>query len=121
MLEVENNTIYLTRGDDAVVGVEIMAGDSVYEMADGDSIVFTVREQPNFESAVLVQIAGAGQRIVIRHEDTAGLEVGRYSADIQLGTAEGRRITVWPQLEGSARYRTRNFRNFVIMPEVTER
>ena len=57
--------------------------------------------------------------IVLRHADTVALEVGRYSADCQLVTAEGRIHTVWPQPEGSGRYRERNFKNFVLMPEVT--
>ena len=41
------------------------------------------------------------------------------SADIQLTTADGEVHTVYPRLEGKARYRERNFKNFIIMPEVT--
>lgn len=57
--------------------------------------------------------------IPIAPEDTREAEVGQYSADIQLTTADGEVHTVYPRLEGKARYRKRNFKNFVIMPEVT--
>ena len=45
--------------------------------------------------------------------------MGRYSADVQLTTAEGRRYTIWPTIAGSGRYVAKSFKNFIIMPEVT--
>ena len=84
-------------------------------------LTLTVRAVPSAESAVLMDIDSlpGSRRIVFRHEDTAELAVGRYSADVQLTTADGKRFTVWPTIAGSGRYVVKSFNNFVIMPEVT--
>lgn len=123
MFYVEDGGIYLTRGDDAVLTVEeILAGDgTAYELRPGDVLTLTVRAIPSADSEAIVKIDGApgGNRIPIRHEDTASAAPGRYSADVQLTTAEGLRLTVWPRLEGGAAYQVKNFNNFIIMPEVT--
>ena len=123
MFYIEDDAIYLTRGDDAVLVVEeIIAGDgTAYDLRPGDVLTLTVRAIPSADSEALLRIDGApgGNRIPIRHEDTADAAPGRYSADVQLTTAEGLRLTVWPKLEGRAAYRAKNFNNFIIMPEVT--
>lgn len=120
MLIVENDMVYLTRGDDAVLEVALAQdGDVPYEMQPGDEMVFTVRALPSAESPVLLRVPSQSGRIVLRHEDTADLEVGQYSADVQLLTADGKRITVWPMLSESQRKRVRNWKNMTIMPEVT--
>lgn len=120
---IESDVIYLTKGDDAVLEVSsITAADgSQYEMQTGDVLTLTVRALPSADSPALIQIDSLPgvNRIVLRHEDTAELNVGRYSADVQLTTAEGRRFTVWPTITGSGRYVVKNLNNFVIMPEVT--
>lgn len=122
MFKIEDGAIYITRGDDAVL--EINATDQngeAYAMQEGDVLTLTVRELPSRNSVILLEIPGApgSNRIPIRHEDTADAEVGRYSADVQLTTADGRRQTIWPELTGSAQYKEKAFRNFIIMPEVT--
>ena len=122
MLIIEEQDIYLTRGDDVTLEFDLTMGEGyAYTMDEGDQLIFTVRALPSRESEVLVSVPGApgSNVIVLRHADTVALEVGRYSADCQLVTAEGRIHTVWPQPEGSGRYRERNFKNFVLMPEVT--
>jgi len=122
MLQIDGNTVYLTRGDDAVLEMQPVAeSGEAYAMQAGDVLTLTVREEPSAESQILFQIQSApgSTRIVIRHEDTETVDVGRYSADIQLNTADGKRFTLWPELEGSYRYSVRNFRNFILMPEVT--
>lgn len=120
---IESNVIYLTKGDDAVLEVSSItaAGGEEYALQDGDVLTLTVRSLPSAQSPEVIQIDSlpGSSRIVIGHEDTAELEVGRYSADVQLTTAEGRRYTIWPMLSGTMRYDVRNFNNFVIMPEVT--
>ena len=120
MFKVEDNVIYLTRGDDAELEVSITDGaGTAYTMQDGDTLTLTVRELPSFDSAVIFSVSSETNRIILSHADTADAEVGRYSADIEL-VSEGKRRTVWPELEDSERYKVKNFRNFVIMPEVTE-
>ena len=120
---VENNAIYLTKGDDAALEVSSIAAEdgSQYSMQAGDVLTLTVRALPSADSPALIQIDSLPgvNRIVLRHADTAELDVGRYSADVQLTTADGKRYTVWPAITGSGRYVVKNLNNFVIMPEVT--
>ena len=122
MLIIEKNTIYLTRGDDAALDCLLTSEDgSSYEMQPGDQVVLTVRAKPDAASPILIQAAsdaGCG-RVLIHSEDTRGLNPGRYSADMQLNTGDGRHYTFWPTLEGVNRYTGCNLQNFVIMPEVT--
>ena len=120
---IENDVIYITKGDDAVLEITSIAteGGAEYELQDTDVLTLTVRALPSAQSPVLLQIDAqpGSRRIVFGHEDTAELDVGRYSADVQLTTAEGKRYTVWPTITGSGRYVVKNLNNFVIMPEVT--
>ena len=121
MFYIEEQAIYLTRGDSAEVSIDLTTeGGEKYELGAGDTLTLTVRKEPTATSAVIFAkyVTGAGA-VTITPEDTQDAEVGQYSADIQLTTADGEVHTVYPQLEGKARYRERNFKNFIIMPEVT--
>lgn len=124
MLIIEDGAISITKGDDAALNVDIAAGEDgkqAYEMGENDILTLTVREMPSTEFPVLLAVNGlpGSKRILIRSEDTEGLEPGRYSADVQLTDGNGNVYTVWPELEGSARYKVKNLKNFIIMPEVT--
>ena len=120
---IENDVIYLTKGDDAVLEISSIAteGGEEYALQETDVLTLTVRALPSAQSPALLQIDAlpGSRRIVFSHADTAELDVGRYSADVQLTTAEGKRYTVWPTITGSGRYVIKNLKNFVIMPEVT--
>lgn len=114
--------INLTRGDDAVIDIPIEnnEGES-YAMGDDEYLIFDVRLLPNRDSDLLIDIQSVpgSNRIVIDHAATADLEVGVYSAEVQLMTSDGKRITVWPIPFGSYRTKERlNRKNFVLMPEV---
>lgn len=120
---IENDVIYLTKGDDAVLEVSsIIANDgSEYPLQDTDVLTLTVRALPTALVPVLIQIDSepGDIAIVLNHEDTEALSVGKYSADVQLTTEDGKRYTIWPRLTGNLRYEAKNFSNFVVMPEVT--
>lgn len=124
MLIIEDGAISITKGDDAALNVDITAGEGgeqAYEMGENDVLTLTVREQPSTDFPALLQVNSlpGSKRILIRSEDTEALEPGRYSADVQLTDGNGNIYTVWPELEGSARYKVKNLKNFIIMPEVT--
>ena len=121
MLIIENDKIYITKGDDAVIAVDITIDGHAYPMQEGDILTLTVRARPDADSPVLLETTGAAgdAQLVLAHEKTAQLAVGQYSADIQLTTQEGRRITIWPTPEGAARRSVSNSRSFTVMPEVT--
>ena len=120
---IESDVIYLTKGDDAVLEVSSIAteGGAEYELQPEDELTLTVRALPSAQSPALIQFDAlpGSNRIVFNHDDTAELDVGRYSADVQLTTADGKRYTVWPTITGSGRYVVKDLNNFVIMPEVT--
>lgn len=118
MLKVENNKIYMVRGDDEVLAVALDG----YEMGEADTLTLTVRELPSADSKVLLAITSApgSDRIVISHADTAEVAYGAYSADVQLMTAEGLRRTVWPtNITENSRQRVANMKNFMLVSEVT--
>ena len=122
---IESDVIYLTKGDDAVLEISSIAMDSgeEYALQETDVLTLTVRALPSTQSPVLLQIDAlpGSRRIVFDHDATAELDVGRYSADVQLTTADGKRYTVWPSVSGSSRYVVKSFNNFVLMPEVTSK
>lgn len=118
MFYTEEGVIYLTRGDDAALSVSLVdASGDAYTMQSGDTLTLTVRRTPADEDAVLT-LTSSSARLAISHADTADVPVGEYSADIQL-TSGGLRMTVWPELTGRSRRTEANFKNFVLMPEVT--
>ena len=121
MFYVEDQAIYLTRGDSAEVSIDLTTeGGEAYDLGANDTLTLTVRKEPTATSAVIFAKSVVGSGVIpIAPEDTREAEVGQYSADIQLTTADGEVHTVYPRLEGKARYRERNFKNFMIMPEVT--
>lgn len=121
MFYVEDQAIYLTRGDSAEVSIDLTTeGGKAYDLGASDTLTLTVRKEPVATSKVIFAKSVTGSGVVtITPEDTNDAEVGQYSADIQLTTADGEVHTVYPRLEGNARYRERNFKNFIIMPEVT--
>lgn len=122
MLIIEESTIYLTRGDSAALEFDLSnESGEPYAMGELDTLALTVREIPDAASPVLLSVTGApgATTIPLRPEDTQALEPGVYSADVQLNTEDGGVYTVWPFLEGAARRRVRNWKNFVLMPEVT--
>ena len=124
MLKIINNKIYVVRGDDEAIDLAVCYSDEAatpYGMEAGDVLTLTVRALPRQDSPVLLQVSGepGSTRIELRHEDTAGMDCGAYSADVQLVHADGRRATVWPADMGSGRIKGRNLKNFNVAAEVT--
>lgn len=114
--------INLTRGDDAVIEVPLYNDDKEeYVLGETEFLIFSVRVLPREDSDLLVNIASVpgSNRIVIGHHDTKDLDVGVYSAEIQLMTSDSKRITVWPKPVGKFKIKdTANRKNFILMPEV---
>ena len=122
MFLVEDGVIYLTRGDYAELEVAITDSEgNAYEMVYGDTLTFSVRETPSDDSTLQFSVTSQTNRLIINHVDTAKMEPGQYSADVQLTSIDGKRRTVWAYVPDQAnrRGRTSNWKNFVLMPEVT--
>lgn len=114
--------INLTRGDDAVIEVPLQNIDEEeYILGEDEYLIFDVRAVPREDSELLIHITSipGSSRIVFTHEDTVNLEPGQYSAEIQLMTSDGKRITIWPKPTGKFKIKdTANRKNFILMPEV---
>lgn len=122
MFYIENDVIYITRGDDAAIDVAAYLDEEQseeYELQDGDKFIFSVRKIASAGSELVFAVESTTGRIVFSHEDTADKEVGKYSADIQLVTADGKRNTIWPKFEITKPSKEFNYKNFCIMSEVT--
>lgn len=123
MLRIIDGVIYMVRGDDESLEVNLQLGGESVDVGEFETLTLSVRALPDVASLpVFVSTSAPGSnRIVINHADTADAAYGEYSADIQLLMADGKRKTVWPVLdeENIPKARNRNLKNFVILPEVT--
>ena len=114
--------INLTRGDDAAMEVPLKNRyNEEFVLGEDEYLIFDVRLIPREDSELLIHITSipGSNRIVFTHGDTADLEVGQYSAEIQMMTSDGKRVTVWPKPTGKFKIKdTANRKNFILMPEV---
>lgn len=78
-----NNSITMTRGDTAVIGLDLKN----YKEQDGDEIVITIKKKITDTEAVICKYAEDGV-IVLMPSETIGL-LGRHVYDIQITTAAG--------------------------------
>ena len=123
MLYIEDDVVYITQNDDAVLEIDMQnTVNESFEMEPDDFLTLTVRQKPSMDSPVLLAVNSApgSNRIVLRGADTLEIEPGKYSFDVQLTRANGERFTVLPDnIPASTRSRVRNWRNFIVMPQVT--
>lgn len=122
MLYIDDGVIAITKGDDATLQIDIdMSDGSAFVMEETDTLTLTVREIPCEGSPVLLTSTSApgSNRIILDGNATGAVCAGQYSYDVQLNRADGSRYTVLPQLDEDMRGRALNWRNFVVMGEVT--
>lgn len=116
-----NGVINLTVGDDASIEINITTDDGApYTMGDNEYLIFNVREKADEDSPLLINLESAlgSKEIVFSHDDTKDLSPGYYSAEVQFMGEDGKRITIWPKLEGNAKISKANRKNFCLMSEV---
>lgn len=97
MLTIDGNGgVHLTRGDTARLAVGInndLLGEA-YEIAAGDTLRLTVRKNWRDQTICLQKtLVGAGV-FHIKPDDTSGLDVGKYTYDVELTTEDGDVYTV---------------------------
>ena len=95
MFTIDNNkNIKLTRGDTAVISIELHNKDGTeYELQQGDILLFTVKENV-LTKKILIQKTFSDKQIKIKPTDTDDLPYGIYHYDVQLTTASGDVFTV---------------------------
>ena len=116
MLSIDHdNRSQITRGDSAYITVNLTGLDgNPYDMVSGDMLALTVRKKAEDTSPVLLQATSDTNTIALKPAQTAQMEPGGYSYDIQLTTAAGDVFTV----VGAIRQNV-YFGNFIVLPEVT--
>ena len=79
MFKIDNNTIYITRGDTA----EFQPVVKDYEAKEGDMILFSVAKVYGTEP-VISKAIDAGNAVTFAAEDTNSLSIGTYIYDLKL-------------------------------------
>lgn len=107
MLYVDNENVFLTRGDscDLIVTIRDITG-SIYEMQAGDILTFTIKVNCYTED-IIIQKEISSNIITLTPADSEKLAYGAYWYDVQLTTAGEDIYTVIPP------------HRFNITPEVT--
>lgn len=83
MYSVDNNKIYLTRGDNADFTLTLEG----YEAQEGDVLTFTVKKNCQDKQALIQKTLDAELKFTIEHDDTKDLQFGDYWYDVQLKRA----------------------------------
>lgn len=106
MFQIEDNRIYLTRGDTADINVTLTKLDgSDYEIQEDDTLIFRMKKYATKESSeVLIErtaIVGESGDITITltPEDTLTFAFGEYRYEVELVTSAGDHYTVIADME----------------------
>ncbi len=83
MFKVENNAIYITRGDTA----EFQPVVKDYEAKEGDKIIFSATKAMGQDPALQIEV-DAGNSIAFAAENTNSLSIGTYIYDLKLVSGE---------------------------------
>lgn len=95
MFKVNNGEIYLTRGDSARLQVDISNADGeAYALAEGDTLRLTVKRSPKDKAHLLQKIVTGSNVFTFVPADTASLNFGGYSYDVELTTASNEVYTI---------------------------
>lgn len=92
-LKLRGKNIVHTRGDTAVLRLNLDVNGEPFALRDGDTATFSVKKNLKDTDYVLQKTAEDGV-FVFRHEDTQDLAFGNYWYDIQVKTQEGQVVTV---------------------------
>lgn len=90
LFRIEDQSLYITRGDTGYLNVEIEGYDAESE----DTLTLTVRKNVTDQNPAFSISAAIGECLVIQPADTKSLECGRYYYDIQLDTAHNEVFTI---------------------------
>lgn len=77
MLKIEDNNIYLSKGDTAIIDITLTYDGEPWEMLEGDKIIFSIKRNINFNYAVFSREYSTNQ-IEIFASDTETLSFGEY-------------------------------------------
>lgn len=105
MVNVEGTTITITRGDSAIIVIQITNSDgSEYVPVEGDHVRFALKKKYSDPEPLLVkEIPISSMQLILMPEDTKNLDsgpsYGRYKYDIELTHANGMVDTFIPRAD----------------------
>ncbi len=100
MIENKGFKLYITRGDDVLINVNITqhladGTEASYEMQEGDTLTLTVKHNSDYTNAeAVLQKVYTSNQVAIFHDDTKDLDYGLYLYDIVLKNAAGHIYTL---------------------------
>ena len=103
MFDVIDNKIYLSRGDSAIIGIEITDDESEpYTPSSGESVVFTLkRATEQCKTIIVKEFIENGNDLIVSFDesDTINLSFGVYVYDVILYDSDGNVYTIIPPTE----------------------
>ena len=91
----EDNTVYLTRGDTAVLEVPLVnEQDQTYVMAEGDTLTLRMKKKLSDAEPCLTKESKGENIFRFKPDDTKHLAFGLYVYNVRLITAQGEEYTV---------------------------
>lgn len=95
MLKVSsNNSIYITRGDSAVIALNVTDSEGAAYDFSNDTVKFTVKKNCQDRNAVIEKVFDENGQIALEPADTEGLTFGDYWYDVQLTHTENDSVSV---------------------------
>lgn len=134
--EGKNQVLHINRGDDGFLNFYVTdpTGET-YQFDSKDIVRFSIRQAPSKEAERLLVAESIGcANIRLHHKDIDMLEVGMYSADLELKKFDPTAVenpddpdwqyivtTLWPDIEADyvKSGTEKNWKNCIIEPEVT--
>lgn len=88
MVYVDDTKIFITRGNTAMINVELTQDGEPYTLAEGDRLIISVKRKYPFNNIVLDKVSTTGQFLFIV-DDTIDLAFGAYDYDITFYGIDG--------------------------------
>lgn len=93
MLKISGDNLYLTRGDNATIKLEISSGEETYDFSN-DVVKFALKKNVNDRQKLIEKTFDENGQIYITPDDTKDLNFGDYVYDVELQHENGEEIEI---------------------------
>lgn len=93
MFKIKNNTIYLTRGDIAIIPFQIPINadkTEFYQFRQGDKVTFSVYEEDGYDKCPLIR-----KKVIVEDLETDMINIKLDSSETKIGTIENDIVEYW--------------------------
>lgn len=95
MLKIRGKEIHISRGDDAVISLNLTQNGEPYVMEEGDEIVFRTNTEPTLEKHI-TNVGGTSVSLILNSEETANVPFGFYLYELQINFGNGTQAMLVP-------------------------